>query len=651
MIAHNYGFGLRCRVRQVIPGIVALGIIATTSVAWSQKHSERKPPELLKAVEVKQENRVISTDEIGSLEGHWTQTSNRTEVLQYAADQAHAACFEDDVFPSAVTCAECHPRHFREWSTSPHAYAQMSPVFNGLFGGLNELTTGTVGDFCLRCHTPVGAALQEDRFMSNMDRHPAAREGITCVVCHRINQPWGKVSGRQALVAGGVDQVIFGNLGSEVLDDVMHNPDRYGVLKTSPDDPSLGRTVHQTSYKFFQLSTSGFCGACHDVLTPSGFRLEDAFSEYKASPAAREQHLSCQDCHMGKVQGAAAGYLHESVAMIGNVETPPRKRTAHWFAGPDPSVIHPGIFPHNPEAVREEGADELAIGLATMREWLQFDHKSDWGKLDFEDSGKDDVQFPAPWMDARRRIRARQILNQQEELLMQYQRRRAQVLSIGFKLDEVQDLEIDRDGIDFRLRMYSGTTGHGVPTGFDGERPIWLQVVVWDREGTVVFRSGDLDPNGDYRDDHSFYVHNGDIPRDRFLLTLQSKFVTRNVRGNEREDILPVPFSLDPISFNRPLVRPFSSLGRPLGARKHKQIIEPCGERWGSYHVDACNLTGKGPYQISARLVAGMVPVNLVHIVSFAGYDYGMSAREIASGIVAGHLMLHEKRATVHCHE
>ena len=46
-----------------------------------------------------------------------------------------------------------------------------------------------------------------------------------------------------------------------------------------------------------------------------------------------------------------------------------------------------------------------------------------------------------------------------------------------------------------------------------------------------------------------------------------------------------------------------------------------------------------------------MVPVNLVHIISFVGFDYGMSAKDIANGIVAGHLSLHERHALVHCHE
>lgn len=114
------------------------------------------------------------------------------------------------------------------------------------------------------------------------------------------------------------------------------------------------------------------------MITPSGFRLEDAFSEYKASPAALEECTTCQDCHMGRIQGMVSGFFHEPIAMVGNVSTRPRKRTSHYFAGPDHSVIHPGIFPHNPDAIREKDEDPRFSGLATVREWLLFDHKSGW---------------------------------------------------------------------------------------------------------------------------------------------------------------------------------------------------------------------------------------------------------------------------------
>ena len=39
----------------------------------------------------------------------------------------HAKMLLADKYPSASICATCHPKQFREWSFSQHAYAQLSP--------------------------------------------------------------------------------------------------------------------------------------------------------------------------------------------------------------------------------------------------------------------------------------------------------------------------------------------------------------------------------------------------------------------------------------------------------------------------------------------------------------------------------------------
>ena len=54
------------------------------------------------------------------------------------------------------TCATCHVKQFEEWSVSQHAYAQLSVVFNAMQTKININSGGTNGDFCIRCHTPLG---------------------------------------------------------------------------------------------------------------------------------------------------------------------------------------------------------------------------------------------------------------------------------------------------------------------------------------------------------------------------------------------------------------------------------------------------------------------------------------------------------------
>ena len=577
------------------------------------------------------------------------QASQQHEAVAYATEQAHAGCFDGDPFPSAKKCQACHPGHYREWSVSSHAYAQLSPVFNAMSNRLIQANNGTLGDFCIRCHTPVGMALDEPIAMSNMDRHPAAREGVTCVVCHRINQNWGKGAGRIALVAGGLNAPIYGPTGNNVLAEVLANPDRYGVMKSDDDPATRGRTVHAEVVPFFALTTPSVCGSCHDVFAPNGFRLEDAFSEFKASPAARKKYQNCQDCHMGVSPGEASGYAFAPAAKVGNVSTPPRKRTNHMIAGPDYSIVHPGLFPHNPYAVREEHAafaDDLETGLATMREWLQFDYRAGWGTEKFERNRPDGYSFPVAWESQARRFRAADVLREQFDLLDEAAQARHQVLSAGYKLGDIVLDKAGHDGIRFRVNVFNGTDGHSVPTGFDAERLVFLRVTVWDRNGQLVFVSGDLDPNGDVRDSHSLYVHNGELPLDPQLFSLQTRFLTRNIRGGEREQIVPVPYSLDPLPYTRPETRPFTVLGRPIGARKQKQNIEVGGKRWAKYHIDRSQLTCNGPYSAQVDLVAGMVPVNLIHFIASAGFDYHMSAREVADAVVDGQMVLHSASST-----
>ncbi len=561
------------------------------------------------------------------------ETGARSVVVEAAdAEEEHAALFLENRFPSATTCATCHPDHYREWSVSPHAYSQISPVFNAMQGTVLKITNGTNGDFCIRCHTPVGMNLGEPEFISNMDRHPTSREGVTCVVCHRVNRAYGKLSGRLAIVEGDLFEPVYGPSGNDELARVIES-DEYRV---NTERGKAGRAIHTRAEKFFQIDTSGSCASCHDVNLVNGFRLEEAFSEFKTSPAA-DEGISCQDCHMGSEPGKDSGYAQAPAATVGGKATRPRKRTNHMFIGPDYSVVHPGIFPHNTQASE----------LATIREWLTFDWRAGWGSDSFEDTASADYDFPDRWRSADDRYDARDILDQNLALLAEANSDRKRVLQAGYQFGEMVVERVDSRGIAFKVEVKNATNGHGVPTGFDAERLVWLQVEVKDREGTVVFESGDLDANGDVRDLHSLYVHNGELPLDRSLFSLQAKFLTRMVRGGEREQVLALNYSPDPLPFLRPSTSSTVLTGRPRGARKHKQNIEPLGHRWAKYRIDKAALTGKGPYVATVRLKAGMIPINLIHEIKDVGFDYGMSAREVAERVVAGHLVLWESELRI----
>jgi hypothetical protein len=248
------------------------------------------------------------------------------------------------------------------------------------------------------------------------------------------------------------------------------------------------------------------------------------------------------------------------------------------------------------------------------------------------------------------RYDARQILNKQFALRAEVQKQRVALLRVGYQLGQMIVQQADTKGLKFDIEVKNGTGGHAVPTGFDTERVVWLQVTVTDPHGKIVFKSGDLDPNGDVRDIQSSYVNNGELPLDKYLFNLQSAFVALNMRGGEREQTLAENFSVDPLPFIRP--QPFSQIlaGHPAGARVHLRGIEPNGVRWARYTVAKKELTGPGPYKVNIRFLAAMVPVNLISNIRVIGFDYGMSPREVADAVRNGHVLLYDKIVTVAMH-
>jgi hypothetical protein len=496
--------------------------------------------------------------------------------------------------------------------------------------------------------------LGEREFMSNVERNPVSREGVTCVVCHRLTEPLGKISGRFPITEGELTEPVYGPTGrNSELKKAIAAED----LVTAPVTP--GKKVHGEIRRFFRITTSNFCGSCHDVTLFNGFRLEEAFSEYKHSPAAKTG-VQCQDCHMGKEPGRRLAehdnpdferinYAYGPAAKVGDFETAPRKLANHMFVGPDYSVVPPWLFPHRPGAIRDEHAltGPQSHGLATIPEWLKFDWKKGWGTPEFEKNLAGKTMFPPRWGKAEDRIQARKIIDANLALLDEMSRNRLTLQRNGYKLGDIVVKKSDRDGIKFAVQVKSGTDGHGVPTGFDVERLVWVHVAVQDATGKVVKESGDLDANGDVRDHQATMVRAGQEPLDDELLSLQGHFLVHLQRGSEREQVLSTNYSPSPLPFLRPERMSSILQGRPSGARKQKENIEPLGERWANYTVAASELTGKAPYTAIVQLKTAMVPVNLVHEVRKVGFDFDLSEKEIVENLRAGHRVVWEKKVTL----
>ncbi len=167
----------------------------------------------------------------------------------------------------STRCAECHGKMADEWRGSMHAQSGHSKLYT-------ELAAASP-DTCASCHTPLALLLGAD--------HPAAKEGVSCDVCHTIAKvDVGAAPPRFELAV--FDMVKYGPL-CDAKDHYFH---RMGCSK-----------LHETAE---------LCGACHQRVVdgPGGpVPLYTTYQEWKEGPYP-EEGWQCQDCHMPGVKAPVA---------------------------------------------------------------------------------------------------------------------------------------------------------------------------------------------------------------------------------------------------------------------------------------------------------------------------------------------------------
>ena len=540
----------------------------------------------------------------GKHSGSANRTAPSDGTVADPAKDPHFEVFAKSQFPSAKECAVCHKQIFEEWSVSSHAYAAISPMFQRFEQTINSLTHGTIGYFCMRCHSPIGTTLDHPRWKSIWDSIPAATEGVTCIVCHRVWQDYGKVNGERRIEPGDIFSPVTGAGYGYTLQQMLQKKEHYKV-KTSPTDKGPGQNIHTQVVHFEQISKSEFCVSCHQVAVYPGIALEVVWAQYRASPACK-QGISCQDCHMGSVPGQPLGYDTAPVAVVGDKDIDSRrKHSNHTFYGPGYSIAHPGIFPFR--AKQDEPW--------TPKQWQQFDYRAGWGTERFEeavDNGMIQAAFPTVWENTDDRMDARELLEKNLAKLAYKTELRRQLMENNSKVDGPffkRPPTVDKQ-LKFHYVVRNLNSGHNMPSGSLGAQPqLWLNVALTGPDGEHLWESGFVDCNGDVADLHSLEVAAGRIRPDRQLVNLQTKFLIANTNGPDREFYLPIPVDVDPLPFIRPAGLPVSVLNHPPFIRMEAHSVPPLGQRVARYHVPAGIIKRPGVYRLSVRMRSRAEPI------------------------------------------
>jgi len=541
------------------------------------------------------------------------QERNLTEqgesYMQQKGVDPHAEVFANSMYPSAIQCATCHQKIYDEWRVSSHAYAAVSPMFQRFEQTINDLTRGTVGTFCVRCHAPIATQLCYPREASLLDGPHVLREGITCVACHRVVERYGRVNGERRIEPGSLVDPIVGNLGGDGVRAVVADAEKWKVT-IDPHDTRPRQAMHRDAIRFEQLGDSSFCAGCHQVVVQPGIALEIVYQQYRSGPA-HKKGISCQDCHMGQVPGMPLGYPTGACAELsGKSIRTDRKHSNHTFYGPGYSIAHPGIFPHNEKSLRW-----------TAKQWLEFDWRAGWGTEEFESAvarSPNDARFPETWKNSQERRDARKVVDSNRQLIATKRQSSQQVLENGSRIEGPVFKNQPRFGQDlvFHFLVCNTSEGHNMPSGSLGAQPqLWLNVVLIGPDGQRVWESGDLDSLGDLRDLHSADVRAKRLPADNQLFNLQTKFLITNVKGTEREMYLPFNVDIDPLPYLRPGVVPYTVLNHPPFVRMESHSIPPADGWEAKYRVPANCLQLPGRYRLSVRMRSRVEPAYLMRFV------------------------------------
>src|SRR5262245_1300198 len=112
------------------------------------------------------------------------------------------------------SCKDCHPKHYREWSGSMHAYATQDPVFIAMNKRAQQETQGGLREFCVNCHAPMAVRENAVTDFADLSNVPTHLQGVTCYFCHNAVGVMGEHMNANLVLAN--DDVMRGALARPV---------------------------------------------------------------------------------------------------------------------------------------------------------------------------------------------------------------------------------------------------------------------------------------------------------------------------------------------------------------------------------------------------------------------------------------------------
>ena len=360
------------------------------------------------------------------------------------AKTANGNAMDSALLSGSLSCGTsgCHEQIVKEWESSAHRYAAMDVGFQKIQMNMAQENGPESTRYCGGCHDPISLFSGTKNLFTN-DKELTSlhgyQEGVACLACHSI---------REVDVKGNANYVIA-------------QPPRY-MFEMDYDAKQTGTTrflrdflirsyprEHMNSLSKQVFKTPEYCAACHkqfideQINNVGWVQLQNQYDNWKESrwnhPGKPQATIECRECHM----------------MLVPSEDPARGDSGDYNRSPNDGLARSHRFIASnqfmPALLKLPGWEEQ---LALTEKWLQ---------------GKQEVpEIAHKWQTGP---------------------------VVGVELDAPQEAK-PGDDLKIKVIITSNKVGHDFPTGPLDIIQSWVELVVTDPQGKVLYSSGTVDPKG-----------------------------------------------------------------------------------------------------------------------------------------------------------
>ena len=336
----------------------------------------------------------------------------------------------------------CHEQIVEEWGTSAHRYSAMDTGFQKVQMTMGQQNGPESTRYCGGCHDPISLfSGTKNLFIeaTKLTSLEGYQEGVSCLACHSIRKV--DLKGNANYVAAQPPRYMFeleydrhrGRLTRFLRDFLIRAYPRQHV-----------RDLSKTLFK-----TPEYCAACHkqfidqEVNNVGWVQLQNQYDNWKQShwnhPGNPRKTIECRECHMPLVSSRdpASGDSSDY-----NRSPNDRMHRSHRFVAANKLM---------PALLKLPGWEKQ---IELTEQWLQ-------GHYDIAEIADKWAKGPA----------------------------------VGLQLVAPKAVR-PGEKVDVKLLLTSNKVGHDFPTGPLDIIQAWVEFVVTDDQGKVVFSSGTVDSRG-----------------------------------------------------------------------------------------------------------------------------------------------------------